>query len=212
MSPGPGSRNLFPSVPARALDRDVGDIMEVRSTEIPEVKLIKPARYGDHRGFFSETYNRRALAEAGIDIDFVQDNHSSSREAGTLRGLHFQSPPHAQAKLVRVLRGAVVDVAVDLRHGSPTYGRHVIAELSADNWTQMLTPRGFAHGLLTLVPDTDLAYKVDAYFAPKHDLGVRWDDPELAIPWPLPPERVVLSDKDRRQPLFKDLPPYFSYR
>ena len=186
--------------------------MEVRSTEIPEVKLIRPARYGDHRGFFSEAYNRRALAEAGIDIEFVQDNHAFSKEAGTLRGLHFQAPPHAQAKLLRVLRGAVVDVAVDLRRGSPTYGRHVMAELSADNWTQMLTPGGFAHGVLTLVPDTDLTYKVDAYFAPDHDLGVRWDDPDLAIPWPLPPERIVLSDKDRRQPLLRELPPYFSYR
>ncbi|HET6520682.1 MAG TPA: dTDP-4-dehydrorhamnose 3,5-epimerase, partial [Geminicoccaceae bacterium] len=163
------------------------------------------------RGFFAESYNRRALVEAGIDVEFVQDNHAYSKEAGTLRGLHFQAPPHAQTKLVWPLRGAVVDVAVDLRHGSPTFGRHVMVELSADEGTQMLIPRGFAHGVLTLVPDTEMAYKVDAYFAPEHDLGVRWDDPDLAIPWPLPPERIVLSDKDRRQPLFKDSPPYFRH-
>jgi dTDP-4-dehydrorhamnose 3,5-epimerase len=185
--------------------------MEVRSTEIPEVKLITPARHGDHRGFFSEVYNRRALAAAGIALEVVQDNHTYSARAGTLRGLHFQSPPSAQTKLVRVLRGAAVDVAVDLRHGSPTFGRHVMVELSVENWAQVLVPRGFAHGVLTMAPDTELAYKVDAYFAPEHDRGVRWDDPDLAIPWPLPPEEIVLSDKDRGQPLFKDLPPYFSY-
>ncbi|HET6521201.1 MAG TPA: dTDP-4-dehydrorhamnose 3,5-epimerase, partial [Geminicoccaceae bacterium] len=173
----------------------LGNGLEVRATEIPEVRLIRPARHGDHRGFFAESYNRRALAEAGIDVEFVQDNHAYSKEAGTLRGLHFQAPPHAQTKLLRVLRGAVVDGAVDLRHGSPTFGRHVMAELSADNGLQLLTPKGFAHGVLTLAPDTELTYKVDAYFAPEHDLGVRWDDPDLAIPWPLPPERIVLSDK-----------------
>ena len=186
--------------------------MEVRPTEIPEVKLIAPARHGDHRGFFSEVYNRRALARAGIVIDFVQDNHSYSAQAGTLRGLHFQAPPHAQAKLVRVPRGAVLDVAVDLRHGSPTFGRHVAAELSAENWAQLLVPRGFGHGFLTLLPDTEVIYKVDAYYSPEHDLGVRWDDPDLAIPWPLPPEGPVLSEKDRKQPLLADLPTYFSYR
>ena len=185
--------------------------MDVRPTTIPEVKLITPVRHGDQRGFFSEVYNKRALAAAGIEIEFVQDNHTYSARAGTLRGLHFQSPPFAQTKLVRVLRGAAVDVAVDLRHGSPTFGRHVMVELSAENWAQALVPRGFAHGVLTMAPDTELAYKVDAYFAPEHDRGVRWDDPDLAIPWPLPPEGIVLSDKDRGQPLFKDLPPYFSY-
>ena len=123
----------------------------------------------------------------------------------------FQAPPHAQAKLVRVPRGAVLDVAVDLRHGSPTFGRHVAAELSAENWAQLLVPRGFAHGLLTLVPDTEVVYKVDAYYSPEHDLGVRWDDPDLAIPWPLPPGGAVLSDKDRGQPRLKDLSSYFGY-
>jgi dTDP-4-dehydrorhamnose 3,5-epimerase len=185
--------------------------MDIRPTAIPDVKLITPVRHSDHRGFFSEVYNRRTLAEAGIDIDFVQDNHTYSAQAGTLRGLHFQSPPHAQTKLVRVLHGAVVDVAVDLRHGSITFGRHVMIELTAESWTQILVPSGFAHGVLTLAPGTELSYKVDTYFVPDHDHGVRWDDPDLAIPWPLAIENILLSSRDRRQPLFRDLPPYFIY-
>jgi dTDP-4-dehydrorhamnose 3,5-epimerase len=186
--------------------------MDICPTAIPDVKLITLVRHGDHRGFFSEVYNKRALAKAGIDIDFVQDNQTYSAQAGTLRGLHVQSPPCAQAKLVRVLRGAVVDVAVDLRLGSATFGRHVMVELTAEGWSQILVPRGFAHGVLTLAPDTELAYKVDAYFSAPHDRGVRWDDPDLAIPWPLPSKRVVLSEKDRAQPLLRDLPPYFGYQ
>ena len=178
--------------------------MNVRPTAIPDVLLLTPARHRDERGFFSEVYSRRALAEAaGVEPDFVQDNHAYSARAGTLRGLHFQAPPHAQAKLVRVLRGAALDVVVDLRHGSPTFGRHVAVELTAEGWTQILIPRGFAHGVLTLAPDTEVAYKVDAYFTPAHDRGVRWDDPDLAIPWPV--REPVVSTRDRGLPRFAEL-------
>jgi dTDP-4-dehydrorhamnose 3,5-epimerase len=185
--------------------------MELAATAIPEVKIITPARHGDRRGFFCEVYNKRALAEAGIEIDFVQDNHAYSAAAGTLRGLHFQAPPAAQTKLVRVARGAIFDVAVDCRVGSPTFGRHVAVELSATAGNQLLCPRGFAHGTLTLERDTEVLYKVDAYYAPGLDKGVRWDDPDLAIPWPLPPAGPVLSDKDRGLPWFRDLAAAFTY-
>ena len=185
--------------------------MDIQATAIPDVKIITPARFGDHRGFFSEVYNRRALAEAGIDITFVQDNQSYSAARGTLRGLHFQRPPATQSKLLRVLRGAVIDVAVDCRVGSPTFGRHVMVELTAARGDQILCPRGFAHATLTLEPDTEITYKVDAYYAPDHDLGVRWDDPDLAIDWPIPAEQLILSDKDRALPLFRDLPAVFTY-
>ena len=185
--------------------------MDIQATAIPDVKLITPARYGDHRGFFSEVYNRRALAEAGIDVEFVQDNHSFSAQRGTLRGLHFQRPPAAQTKLLRVLRGSVVDVAVDCRLGSPSFGEHVMVELSAAAGNQILCPKGFAHATLTTAPDTEITYKVDAYYAPNRDLGVRFDDPDLAIPWPIPKSQLVLSDKDRNLPWFRDLPAVFSY-
>lgn len=185
--------------------------MEIRATAIPDVKILIPARYCDHRGFFSEVYNRRVLAEAGIDVEFVQDNHSYSARRGTLRGLHFQRPPATQTKLLRVLRGSVVDVAVDCRMGSPTFGQHAMVELSAATGTQLLCPKGFAHGTLTLEPDTEITYKVDAYYAPDLDLGVRFDDPDLAIPWPIPSNELVLSDKDRNLPWFRDLPAVFTY-
>jgi dTDP-4-dehydrorhamnose 3,5-epimerase len=185
--------------------------MDIQATAIPDVKIITPARFGDHRGFFSEVYNRRALAEAGIDITFVQDNQSYSAERGTLRGLHFQRPPATQSKLLRVLRGAVIDVAVDCRVGSPTFGRHVMVELTAARGDQILCPKGFAHATLTMEPDSEITYKVDAYYAPEHDLGVRWDDPDLAIDWPIPAEQLILSDKDRALPLFRDLPAVFTY-
>ena len=186
--------------------------MDIKATALPDVKVITPARYGDHRGFFCEVYNRRALAEAGIDIEFVQDNHSYSAQRGTLRGLHFQRPPAAQTKLLRVLRGAVVDVAVDCRQGSPTFGEHVMVELSAAAGNQILSPKGFAHATLTMAPDTEITYKVDAYYAPNRDLGVRFDDPDLAIAWPIPADQLVLSDKDRNLPWFRDLPAVFTYR
>ncbi len=184
--------------------------MEVIATAIPEVRIIVPRKHGDHRGFFSEVWSRRALESAGIDIDFVQDNHSLSAEPGTLRGLHFQSPPHAQAKLVRVLRGSILDVAVDLRRGSPTCGRHVAVELSAENWRQLLVPRGFAHGFVTLEPMTEVFYKVDAFYAPASDKGLRWDDPDLAIDWRLEGRTPILSAKDREQPSWRALPAFFS--
>lgn len=178
--------------------------MEITETRIPDVKLLRPKKFGDHRGFFSETYNRRTLADSGIEIDFVQDNHSLSVEKGTIRGLHFQTPPYAQDKLVRVVRGAVLDVAVDLRRESPTYGQWVSARISADEWNQILVPVGFAHGICTLEPDTELIYKVSNYYSPDHDKGLRWNDPDLAIEWPIPESDAILSDKDRAQPLFAD--------
>ena len=176
--------------------------MEIRELSIPDVKVLIPERFGDPRGSFSEVYSRRALAAAGVDIEFVQDNHSSSRRRGTVRGLHFQAPPRAQDKLVRVVRGSVFDVAVDLRRSSPTCGRHVSAVLSAEAWNQLLVPAGFAHGFMTLEPDTEVVYKVSDYYAPDHDRGLLWNDPALGIRWPIPERDAVLSDKDRGQPRF----------
>ncbi len=185
--------------------------MQIRSTAIPDVKIITPVRHVDRRGFFCEVYNRRALADLGIDLEFVQENHSYSRRRGTLRGLHFQKPPAAQTKLLSVVHGSIVDVAVDLRVGSPSFGRHVKIELSAAASDQLLCPKGFAHGILTMEPDTELIYKVDNYYAPDLDAGVRWDDPDLAIDWPIPPDEIILSDKDRNLPRLRDLPPVFTY-
>jgi dTDP-4-dehydrorhamnose 3,5-epimerase len=183
----------------------------VESLAIPEVKIIRPKKHGDARGFFSETFSQRDLAEAGIDIAFVQDNHAFSAEKGTVRGLHFQAPPFAQHKLVRVVRGAILDVAVDLRVGSPTYGRHVSAVISAEEWNQILVPIGFAHGLVTLEPNTEVLYKVSNYYSPEHDKGLLWNDPALGIEWPVDEAEVLLSDKDKRQPRLADLPAYFQY-
>lgn len=183
--------------------------MKVTRLAIPDVLLLEPVRHRDHRGFFSETFSKRALAEAGVEIDFVQDNHSLSGERGVVRGLHFQTEPAAQDKLVRVPRGAVFDVAVDLRHGSPTFGKWVGAMLSADNWHQLLIPKGFAHGFCTLEPDSELLYKVSDYYAPECDRGVAWNDPDIGIDWPVAPEAAVLSDKDAKQPRLADLSAYF---
>ena len=170
-----------------------------------------PKKHGDHRGFFSEVYNKRTLAAAGIDIDFVQDNHSLSAEKGVVRGLHFQVPPFAQDKLVRVVRGSVFDVAVDLRRGSPTYGKHVSVVLSAEEWNQILVPIGFAHGLMTLEPDTEVIYKVSNYYSAEHDKGLLWNDPALGIEWPVAEEEAILSAKDQMPPRLADLPPYFHF-
>lgn len=185
--------------------------MEVQSLAIPDVKVITPSVFRDERGFFSETYSRRALAEAGIEVDFVQDNHSMSRTRGVLRGLHFQTEPFAQGKLVRVLRGAIFDVAVDIRRASPTFGQHVSCVLSAENWSQMWVPAGFAHGFCTLEPDTEVLYKVTAFYAPQCDKGIAFDDPDIGIAWPIPQSEFVLSDKDRRHPRLRDLPAEFTY-
>jgi dTDP-4-dehydrorhamnose 3,5-epimerase len=181
--------------------------VRVERFPIPDLLLIEPRRFVDSRGFFSETWSRRSLAAIGLDIDFVQDNHSLSIEPGVLRGLHFQRPPHAQGKLVRVTRGAILDVAVDIREGSPTYGCHVAVELSSENWRQLWIPRGFAHGYLTLVPNTEVVYKVDAYYEPMAEGAIAWDDPDIAIDWPI--ARPVLSDKDRRAPRLRDIPAPF---
>ncbi len=183
--------------------------MLIEACEIPEVKLIKPKVFRDARGFFSETFSQRALAEAGIAETFVQDNHSLSSETGTVRGLHFQKPPFAQGKLVRVTRGRVLDVALDLRRASPTYGRHVMRELSAENWAQLYVPVGFAHAFCTLEPDTEVVYKVTDYYAPQADAGVLWSDPALAIAWPITPDRARLSEKDARLPRLAELEPVF---
>ena len=179
--------------------------MQVEHLNIPDVRLLSPRKHDDRRGFFSETYNKKAFAALGIYIDFVQDNHSYSADKGTVRGLHFQTPPFAQDKLVRVARGAVFDIAVDLRRSSPTYGRHVSAVLTADAWNQILVPIGFAHGFMTLEPDTEVIYKVSNYYAPDHDKGLLWNDPALGINWPIADEEAVLSDKDSKQPRLAEL-------
>jgi dTDP-4-dehydrorhamnose 3,5-epimerase len=186
--------------------------LEIRPLAIPEVKLVTPRIFRDERGFFSETYSRRALGEAGIGCEFVQDNQSLSRARGVIRGLHYQLEPHAQGKLVRVTRGAVYDVAVDIRQGSPTFGRHVAATLSAANWSQLWVPVGFAHGFCTLEPDTEVVYKVTDYYAPECDRGIAFDDPDLAIAWPVAASEAVLSDKDRRHPRLRDLPPQLTFK
>ena len=183
--------------------------MRIRPQAIPDVLLIEPARHGDARGFFSEVWKHSALTAAGIAADFVQDNHSYSRDAGVLRGLHFQRPPHAQGKLVRVVRGRILDVVVDIREGSPTFGQHVTAELSSANWLQIWVPGGFAHGFLTLEPDTEVRYKVDAEYDRAADGGIAWDDPALGIAWPLPPGGPILSEKDRAAPRLAESRPIF---
>ncbi len=183
--------------------------MKVIPTAIADVKVITPDAFVDGRGSFSETYNKVSFARHGIDLDIVQDNQSWSAAVGTIRGLHFQSPPKAQAKLVRVIRGRILDVAVDLRRRSQTYGRWVAEELSAENRKQLFVPIGFAHGLCTLEANTEILYKVTEYYSPSNDLGVAWDDPQLAIKWPASPSEAILSDRDRQQPAFNSLPAYF---
>jgi len=173
-------------------------------------RIRRSRAFGDHRGFFSEVYNESKWRAAGLDIRFVQDNHSLSAAAGTIRGLHFQIAPQAQAKLVRVARGRILDVAVDLRRSSPTFGGHFAVELSADNWAQLFVPVGFAHGFCTLTEDVEVLYKVSEFYSPAHDRGLAWDDPELAIAWPFAPEKAVLSDKDRRWPRLRDLEETFA--
>lgn len=183
--------------------------MDVIATAIPEVRIVKPRRFGDHRGFFSETYNSKAMAEAGIGATFVQDNHSLSATKGTIRGLHFQIPPFAQDKLIRVVRGSILDVAVDIRRQSPTFGQHVAVVISAEEWNQLFIPVGFAHGFCTLEPDTEVIYKVSAFYSAEHDRGILWNDPDLHIDWPVSSGTGVLSDKDKLHPRLKDLPAYF---
>lgn len=178
--------------------------LDIRPLAIPDVKLITPRRFADTRGHFTETWNAKTWATGGIDAAFCQDNQSLSSHVGTVRGLHFQKPPHAQAKLVSVLKGRIFDVAVDLRRGSPTFGRHVTAELDADSGTQLFVPKGFAHGFCTLAPDTLVAYKVDAHYAPESDAGIFWADAALGIAWPVTQTSAQLSPKDASLPRLKD--------
>jgi dTDP-4-dehydrorhamnose 3,5-epimerase len=181
------------------------------ATEIPDVILFTPKRHADDRGWFSETYNEQAHAAAFGGVRFTQDNHSCSRRLGTLRGLHFQTPPRAQDKLVRVLRGAVIDVAVDIRVGSPTFGKHVARTLSAENGAQLFVPKGFAHGFLTLEPDTEVAYKVSDGYAPANEGCLLWSDPALAIDWPDLGVPYTIAERDAAAPTLAALPPHFHH-
>jgi dTDP-4-dehydrorhamnose 3,5-epimerase len=178
--------------------------MEVVSLAIPDVKLITAKKFGDHRGFFIETFSRQKLAPHGMDFEFVQDNHSMSAAVGTVRALHYQLPPFAQGKLIRVLKGAVLDVAMDIRRGSPTFGKFVAEILNGDNAKMMWVPVGFAHGFETLEPNTEVAYKVTSYYAPTHERGIRWNDPSIGIPWKTPEANATLSAKDKIAPLLAD--------
>lgn len=185
--------------------------MQVEPTRLPEVLEITPKRFGDARGFFSESWNRESWAAVGLDFDFCQDNHSLSAAAGVLRGLHFQAPPRAQDKLVRVVTGAVLDVAVDIRKGSPRFGQWVAVELSAENGKQLLVPRGFAHGFLTLKPDTHFLYKCTDTYAPETEGAIRWDDPDLDIEWGVSSNSITLSDKDKIAPFLAEIDSPFTY-
>ena len=178
--------------------------MIVRRLELDGLLEISPRKFGDDRGFFSETYNAKSFVEVGIDLTFVQDNHSYSAAMGVVRGLHYQLPPFAQDKLVRVTRGAILDVAVDIRKGSPTFGKWVALEVSAEKWNQILVPKGFAHGFMTLVEHTEVIYKVTNYYSPEHDRSIRFDDPAIGIDWPIPASGVQLSDKDQKAPMLAD--------
>jgi dTDP-4-dehydrorhamnose 3,5-epimerase len=183
--------------------------MLVETFDIAGPCLITPTRHGDARGFFAEVYRQDLFDEVATGVDFVQDNHSRSRQKGVLRGLHFQRPPMAQSKLVRVTRGAVFDVAVDAREGSSTYGRHIAVELSEDNGRQLWVPKGFLHGFCTLTDDTEFLYKVDAYYSAENDGTIAFDDPDLAIDWPFPREGLTLSKKDEAAPRLRDAVPPF---
>jgi len=176
--------------------------MEIERAGIADVLIIGPKKHGDARGFLSETFKASALKAFGVDCDWVQDNHSLSARRGVVRGLHFQAPPHAQAKIVRVTRGAIFDVAVDLRKGSASYGRHVGVELSAENWRQLYLPPGFAHGFCTLSADTEVLYRASAEYAPHAEYGLAWDDPALGIEWPIGADEAQLSERDLRWPPF----------
>lgn len=178
---------------------------------IPEVVVYTPKRFGDERGYFMETFNRALMEPMTGPLEWVQDNHSRSELAGTLRGLHFQLPPFAQDKLVRCIAGSILDVAVDIRHGSPTFGKHVSAKLTAAGGEQIFVPKGFAHGFLTLEPGCEVVYKVTNYFSLPHDRGVRWNDPALGIEWGVDAAKALLSAKDGAAPVLAETPAYFRY-
>ena len=179
--------------------------MEIRKLDIPDVVTLVPRRFEDERGFFSETLSYRALAEFGLDCSFVQENHSYSKKSGVLRGLHYQRPPHAQAKLVRCSRGAILDIAVDLRQSSETFGKYVTAEISAENWAQIYIPEGFAHGFVTLQPHTEVQYAVTDYYKPSCEETIVWNDPVLSLPWGVEEQDVLISEKDRNGLFFSEV-------
>ncbi|MDW8039475.1 MAG: dTDP-4-dehydrorhamnose 3,5-epimerase [Thermoguttaceae bacterium] len=183
--------------------------MEIFSTTIPEVKLIVPRRFTDNRGFFCELYHKQRFTEAGINVEFVQDNCSLSRQRGVVRGFHYQIRPAAQAKLIWVVRGAIFDVVVDLRRSSPTFGRHVAMILSAEEGQQLFVPEGFAHAFAVLEPDTQVHYKTSTYYSPEHERGILWNDPALGIGWPIRPEEAIVSEKDARLPPLAEQPDLF---
>jgi dTDP-4-dehydrorhamnose 3,5-epimerase len=184
-----------------------GDNMQVIQTKLEGAYIIEPQVYGDHRGFFMESYNSEIFKQSNIDYTFVQDNHSLSQEAGVIRGLHYQLSPKAQTKLIRVISGAIYDVIVDIRKDSPTFSQWLGVILSAANKKQLLVPKGFAHGFCTIVPNTEVVYKVDEYYSPKHDRGILWNDPALVIDWPT--SQPILSDKDQKHPLLKEAEIHF---
>lgn len=190
---------------AVALDSFQTVMIDIRPSALDGVIEIVPKRHSDFRGFFSETWNRRIFASAGLSFEFVQDNHSLTIEVGTLRGLHFQAPPRAQAKLVRVVRGAIYDVVVDIRQGSPHYGRWIGIEVSAAKWNQVFIPIGFAHGFVTLEPDTEVLYKVTDYYSPEHERVIRYDDPNIGIEWPVDLAPFKLSEKDLAAPALSEI-------
>ena len=185
--------------------------MNVFDSEIPGIRIFTPKKFDDGRGFFSETYNKKRFASFGITKEFVQDNQSLSIEPWTLRGLHFQIPPYAQDKILRVLRGKIFDVVVDIRLGSPTYGKHASFVLSAEEWNQIWIPIGFAHGICTMEPNTEVLYKMTNYYSPEHDRGILWNDPSLDIHWPADEKKVLLSDKDKKLPRLSELKSCFHY-
>ncbi|MCA3695832.1 dTDP-4-dehydrorhamnose 3,5-epimerase [Aquidulcibacter sp.] len=185
--------------------------MKIEPTSLNGPAVIMPTRFGDHRGFFSQTFVAQTLYDAGIADQWMQDNHSFSAERGVVRGLHWQSPPFAQAKLVRVTRGTIYDVIVDIRRGSPTYGQHIGVELSAENWQQLYVPIGFAHGFCTLTDETEVVYKVSAGYAPAHEGGLFWADPDLQIEWPVTKEQAILSERDLKWDSFSLLDSPFQW-
>lgn len=186
-------------------------MLNVTPTKLPGVLILQPVRHGDVRGFFSESWNRKRMEDAGIFLDFVQDNHSLSEQAGTVRGLHFQAPPHAQAKLVRCGRGRLFDVVVDIRRGSPTFGQWTGVELTFENGKQMLVPEGFAHGFVTREPGTEIIYKCTDFYAPECDRALAFDDPEIDIDWGTTRDNALLSDKDAAAPRLADLDTPFEW-
>jgi dTDP-4-dehydrorhamnose 3,5-epimerase len=185
--------------------------MTIRKFDVPDVKMIVPKRFTDVRGYFSETWSDRMFRQEIADVAFVQDNHSVTAKKGTVRGLHFQRPPFAQGKLVWIVRGSILDIAVDIRKGSPTYGHHVAAKLDAVEGAQIWVPPGFLHGFCTLEDQTEVFYKVTAYYSRDHDAGVLWSDPDLHIDWPVQTDSVVLSEKDQTHPRLAEMPDCFVY-